>query len=428
METVHRDYSPKGVEFYYIYKALAHPELNGYINPVTLEERLMHIAEAKRTLGSEITWLADNMDNELKHALGNRPNSEYLLDPAGNVLKARGWSDPAQLRRDLEEYVGTVEKPTTVAALNMEFEPPPNLAPTGVVSRIAKPGFYRTLTSEPQLEKTEDPFYVKLRAEADQGLTRDGKGKLYLAFLLDPLYGVHWNNLSPPVDVQLTPAEGMQFSETKLTGPKVEQEADSDPREFLIDVDLGESRAAVPMTFRYYACTEKWCRPVTQEYLITWDVNRDAGRVQPRRGFGPGQGGGGGRGGPGGRDFLERIWEMDLDGDDKLSPDEVPEQMSRRWDQMDANSDGFLDREELSSFRPGGPGQRRGPGGRGPGGFGNLMERDADGDGKLSVEELPEPMRQRFERMDGNADGFLDQAEVDAMRQRSRGPGGPPRR
>ena len=87
METVHRDYSPKGVEFYYLYKALAHPELNGYINPVTLEERLMHIAEAKRTLGSEITWLADRMDNELKHALGNRPNSEFLLDPKGKVLK-----------------------------------------------------------------------------------------------------------------------------------------------------------------------------------------------------------------------------------------------------------------------------------------------------------------------------------------------------
>jgi len=122
---------------------------------------------------------------------------------------------------------------------------------------------------------------------------------------------------------------------------------------------------------------------------------------------------------------------MDLDGDEKLSRNEIPEQMSRRWDQMDANTDGFLDREELSSFRPGGPGgpgQRRGPGGRGPGGFGNLMERDADGDGKLSVDELPEPMRQRFERMDGNADGFLDQAEVDAMRQSGRGPGGPPRR
>jgi hypothetical protein len=63
VETIYRDYVPKGVKFYYLYKSLAHPELLGYVGPVTFEERLMHIQEAKRTLGSEITWLCDTMSN-----------------------------------------------------------------------------------------------------------------------------------------------------------------------------------------------------------------------------------------------------------------------------------------------------------------------------------------------------------------------------
>ncbi len=57
LETVERDYAPQGVRFYYVYKALAHPEYNGYVAPYTLEDRLMHVAEAERTLGSRIPWL-----------------------------------------------------------------------------------------------------------------------------------------------------------------------------------------------------------------------------------------------------------------------------------------------------------------------------------------------------------------------------------
>ena len=52
METIYRDYEPKGVKFRYIYKALEHPELDGYVQPFSLEERLMHVKEAGRRLGS----------------------------------------------------------------------------------------------------------------------------------------------------------------------------------------------------------------------------------------------------------------------------------------------------------------------------------------------------------------------------------------
>ena len=94
METIYRDYAPKGVDFYYIYKTLAHPELDGYVEPFTLEERLMHVKEAQRTLGSEITWISDTMSNDLKHALGDSPNSEFVVDPAGKIVRIVLGADP----------------------------------------------------------------------------------------------------------------------------------------------------------------------------------------------------------------------------------------------------------------------------------------------------------------------------------------------
>ena len=43
-----------------------------------------------------------------------------------------------------------------------------------------------------------------------------------------------------------------------------------------------------------------------------------------------------------------------------------------------------------------------------------LMRGD-DGDGKLAREELPERVRPRFDEFDDNADGFLDEAEIDVF-------------
>ncbi len=434
METIYRDYKPKGVQFIYLYKALAHPELKGYVNPVTLEERLMHIKEAKRTLGSEIPWIADTMANDLKHAIGDRPNSEHLLDPEGLILRVRAWSNPDQLRRDLAEYVGPVENPTQVSDLGMKIKPAPEHAPTGVVPRIDKPGFYRTLVAKPLLEKTDEPFHTKLRVEAEQKLLRTGEGKLYLVFLLDPLHGVHWNNRAPSMDIELTSPEGVEISPAKLTGPEVEEDADADPREFLVDVKLNGSREPVPLKFRYFACTDEWCRPVTQQYLITWDVNGDAGRVISRRmdfnsagrarGFGgrPGRGGGFGPGGFGNpEEMIDRLLAGDTDGDDRLTPEELPEPMRRRFDRMDQNGDGYVEPSEIESMMQRGfgrGGQRGGPS--------RLMQRDTDGDGKLSIEEIPPQMQERFEQMDANGDGFLDQQEISALGGRRGGPRGGP--
>ena len=99
METVKLDYAPKGVQFFYIYKPLAHPELNNYVSPFTIGERIMHVREAKRRLGSSITWLADTMDNVYHEAMGQTPNSELIIAPDGRATGVERPGCPPAVNR-----------------------------------------------------------------------------------------------------------------------------------------------------------------------------------------------------------------------------------------------------------------------------------------------------------------------------------------
>ena len=187
------------MDFYYIYKPLAHPEYNNYVTPFTLEERLMHVAEAKRRLGSSITWLADDMHNPYHEAMARTPNSELVVDLDGRIAALRSWSDPEALRADLERLVGPVEKRTRVEDLDLPTQPPPPTVAKGVVPRVEMPPTMAGIQVEPVFEGNKTPFYVKLRAEGDESLRSTGQGQMYVGFHLDPLYRVHWNNEAGPV-------------------------------------------------------------------------------------------------------------------------------------------------------------------------------------------------------------------------------------
>jgi hypothetical protein len=71
-------------------------------------------------------------------------------------------------------------------------------------------------------------------------------------------------------------------------------------------------------------------------------------------------------------------------------------------------------------------GARRGPGGAAQ--FAQrLMRQDADGDGKLSADELPPELREQLLALDVNKDGFLEVAELSAFSRQgadARGPQG----
>jgi Ca2+-binding EF-hand superfamily protein len=108
--------------------------------------------------------------------------------------------------------------------------------------------------------------------------------------------------------------------------------------------------------------------------LKTLDKNND-GKLTPEE-LRP-QGGPGGPGGPGGfgggagggfnpEQMVARIFEeSDKDGDGKLSADEAPERMQANFERIDADSDGFVTKEEfqtvIARMREGGPRGEGGP-------------------------------------------------------------------
>ena len=53
--------------------------------------------------------------------------------------------------------------------------------------------------------------------------------------------------------------------------------------------------------------------------------------------------------------------------------------------------------------------------------YSRLMRLDADGDGRLSAEEIPDSYRRGLQRLDSNGDGELDESELEAVRRLSGG-------
>ena len=287
----------------------------------------------------------------------------------------RDWSSPETLRADLEELVGKVKNPTRVSDLDLTIETSPKPAAKGVVERVSMPEQGQPLLVEPKESKT--PYYVKLRAEADKDLLRSGNGKLYLGFHLDPIYHVHWNNLAKPLSFTIAEAKGIKVTPETGTGPKVEQESDIDPREFIVEVEVDseESADAFELTVKYFACNDEqgFCIPVTQTYVVTFKQDRDGGQARRTgsrggsdRGGQTGSGRPGERSPQGGRSpggfSVERLMSYDKNKDGKVSRDEMPAQMRRMLDRADSNNDDAIDEKEAraieSRFRGRSPQQR----------------------------------------------------------------------
>lgn len=326
------------MKFFFIYKSLAHPELVGnYVQPITLEERLAHAKQAEKQLGATIPWIVDAMDNRLKHGLGDRPNSEFIIDPKGKIVRKRAWSFPAQVRKDLEEMVGKVEKITKEEDIKLKLELPLKApAERGVVTRLTRPRM-QPILMEPQIEKKGMPFYVKLRVEADPALINSGKGKLYLGFHLDPFHGAHWNNLNEPLKYKIELPEGAKIEKASGEAAKVKVASDADPREFLIDIEAWPADEPLKLTVFYSACVgETACHAVKQSYVVRRKRDPDGGGAR-----------GEGAGFWDADEFGKQMMARDKNGDGKLDRSEVMGLVLPHFDYFDTNKDGFLDLEEL---------------------------------------------------------------------------------
>ena len=338
MEAIHRDYGPKGVRFFFVYKTLAHPELVGdYVQPFTLEERLLHARAAEKQLGATIPWLVDDMENRLKHALGDRPNSEFVIDPEGIIVRKRAWSHPAQLREDLEQLVGPVEQVTRAEDIQLKLQLPLKAAPAERALPRINRSQMQAIVIRPQIDPKGPPFFAKLRAEADRALLSGGKGKLYLGFHLDPFHHAHWNNLTAPLSIKLTPPAGLKIDRLAVEAAKVEAASDADPREFLLNVEAWPKGEPLRLTVSYFACVgEESCHAVLQEYEVLLRNDRDGGGAR-----------GDGAGLWDGKSFARRMMASDKDGDGLLNKEEVSGLVLPHFAHFDVSQDGRLSPREL---------------------------------------------------------------------------------
>jgi Ca2+-binding EF-hand superfamily protein len=133
----------------------------------------------------------------------------------------------------------------------------------------------------------------------------------------------------------------------------------------------------------------------------------------------------GGKGKPGqnlGPDPAKLFEQFDTNKDGKLEASELPERLAKSFTQLDTNGDGGIDLEEAKAMQR--IGQK--PEQPGAGRSAMLLERfdmfDTDGDGKVLISELPEPIQKFLGRADADKDGFITKEEV--TRIAARGPGG----
>ncbi len=291
------------------------------------------------------------MDNDLKHAFGDRNNSEFVISPDGKIVVARAWSDPGVLREDLAKLVGEAKTLTSISDLDRpasETNEASTTIASGIVPRVARPSGSQALVTTTEAPQ-DSPSYLKLRAEAPVSLVREGEGPLHLSFALDPIHKVHWNNLAPPLKFSITAPEGVTITPAGGEAEKVtEAKADRDPRDFLVQVERGDFDGPLKIDVTYFACDDgdSWCKALTQSFSIEWEHDRDAGKIRP-------QGSGSSRGGKGsqkGRPDPAAMFErMDRNSDGSITKDESRGPLVERFDQMDSNEDGKISKEELKA-------------------------------------------------------------------------------
>ncbi len=76
--------------------------------PETMDERKVL---AQRTCDEDhlvMPFLIDEMDNAVRAAYGDLPNSAVIIDKSGVLVEKQGWADAEKIDETLEDLLGTV--------------------------------------------------------------------------------------------------------------------------------------------------------------------------------------------------------------------------------------------------------------------------------------------------------------------------------
>lgn len=268
IESLSVDYTPKGVQFFYVYKSLRHPELDGYVEAQNISERLLMVQEVKQKLNTKVPWIVDDMNDNIRIALRSGSQSIYLISPEGKIVKAWGKLMEQELRQTLSNEVGKASTLTRVEDLNLPViernKKRPNVSTTTTIERPEGMTILSVMPTKP-----EDIYYVKMRAEATQELLNTGNGKLALGFFPDPLYDAHWNNLTPAMKYTLELPQGVMATPQEATAEKGDGDSDTQPRQFWVDISGAHPSDMIELTLHYYGCTPNMCQALTHKYIIS---------------------------------------------------------------------------------------------------------------------------------------------------------------
>lgn len=284
VEAMQVDYAPKGVQFFYFYKSLRHPELNGYVQAQNMAERFLQLKEARAKLRTKVTWIADTLDDSMRVGLGAGPNTLYLISPDGEIIAASDRIEGNNFREILDNLVGEVEHPTRPSELGLPRvarQANQNNQDTDIL--VHRPQGLTIVATTPA--KPEDTYYVKLRAEADRDLLETGTGRLFLGFYPDPIHDAHWNNLVDPMKFVLTVPDGITATPTEAIAAQGPGDSDTQPRQFWVDIEGAIPYDELGLTLHYYGCTPDMCMALTHEYTVLLeDENRGSRTFGMNRG------------------------------------------------------------------------------------------------------------------------------------------------
>ncbi len=351
IEAMAKDFKPKHVGFFYIYRFLTHPENNGYVQPFNQLERARQVQHSQDLLKTETDWLYDTMENQTAEALApENTKSVFLFSKSGEELYSGTLEEMESLRNALENIAGPSDTKT-----DPDQFPAPRIAAVNPMKPLVLDRIHFDPENEHYLpldivpKESQTPYYAKLRAEASQELLQTGNGRLYLGFNLDPLYRMEWNNEESALKYEIRPMKGVVAPSVKSAPIISEYATDTDPREFILSARQLDTTQPIMLRVQYsvYSPALKRSANIQQQYIINLRPDPFGGKAYRRQL-------------PYKDTPLQRnqpstaipyqLRQYDANGDGKLTRGEVTGSLWSKFPEIDSNHDGYLSIEEYADF------------------------------------------------------------------------------